>query len=185
MARFVRYIGKCPRKSDNVTGSAAYWDLPGQVVEVPTEIAVRLLGYSDSFVEKDSRNDPGDEAVYEVMTGTNESYFVNGLGEKVVPESDDDVVDPVLVMPTDTKFSFSNEKDVAIQQAIELLERDDPDNFTTDGYPQMAMLETILGYPVSIADRDRVWEELLSSNTLTSGQANGEDPTDDDVEVIV
>ena len=54
----IRYVGKQPKKRDNVAGSAFVWYRRGEVHDVPRGIAVRLLLHPDVWVVADGEKDP-------------------------------------------------------------------------------------------------------------------------------
>lgn len=54
----LRYIGKQPKKRDNVAGSSFKWNRRGEVVDVPKTIALKLLQHPDVWVVADSNSDP-------------------------------------------------------------------------------------------------------------------------------
>ena len=172
MSRHIRYIGSNPKQKDNIVGSRTAWPHPGAVVEVPEEVAVRLIPHHTVFVEYKADNDPGDEVCYKVMTGTNECHYVNSKGEVV--DAPKDVLDVQTVPPVDTDFAFSNDKDTAIRQAIEMIDTKDSDNLTMKGLPRIELIESILGYPCNVADRDRLWEEIQSEASVSVAGDNGQ-----------
>lgn len=174
MSRKIRFIGKSPIKRDNVAGSKMVWPHPGAVIEVPDEVAIRLIPYHTVFVEYNADNDPGDEVCYEVITDTNVSHFVNSKGEIV--DSPEEVLDVQKVEPVATNFAFSNDKDTAIRQAIEMIDTKDKDNLTMQGYPRVELIEGILGYPCNSADRDRMWGEIQSEIAVSLDAEIGQTP---------
>lgn len=177
MSKRIRYIGKKPRKEDNVASSNFVWEHPGQVKEVSDEVAIRLLNYPSVWVEEGAANDPGANAKYERITGTKESTIIQN-GETV--DGTGEVVEPEKVKPVENAagFAFSNDPSEAVEQAIRMLDPDNDDHFTGQGIPRVGAIEALLGYPIKAEARNAAWEKLVNETPTSLDEMIGK-PTEE------
>ncbi len=61
--RMIKFVGKAPRKRDNVTFSNLVWEEQGAVLPVPEAIAVRLLKHPDVWADVTGDGDVPDATV--------------------------------------------------------------------------------------------------------------------------
>ncbi len=57
---FLKYVGKQPRKTDNILKTATVWSEPGDIQEVPDPVGLRLKQYEDVWQECDKDGNPKD-----------------------------------------------------------------------------------------------------------------------------
>lgn len=184
MSRRIKYIGKAPHKRDNVCRTTLFWPHQGAIVDTPDEIAVRLLAHKDVWVEAV----PGDtgapmdasggapktveervESAIKEIEACDGWFFVDLYRETgelptqiqpATPDPDAGLGDPNPSPQVETRFPFNNDREAAVIQAINLLNRKDEDHFTKQGIPRVEAISQLLGYEITAEERTKAWEHI-------------------------
>lgn len=181
MSKRIKYIGKAPVKRDNVCRTTLFWPHPGAVVEAPDEIAVRLLAHKDVWIEA-SANDHGapmrvdsgrpltaeervEAAIKEIEAADGWLYVdlyreTGELPTQIQPaaEAGNDEGEAKPPPKAPSPFPFNNDREAAVVQAINMLNRKDEDHFTKQGVPRVEAISQLLGYEISAEERTKAWE---------------------------
>jgi hypothetical protein len=174
----IRYIGKKPRKSDNVTNSNIIWTKPQQVKDVPVSMALRLLNFPSIWCEADTDVDPHkgeshkgvelvadksgnmlspEERVKQIYIGlVNIPDGIDLLNEIIAAGGIQDEDEPEI--PVGAISGGATNAEMVVEM-IPLLEENNPDHYTAGGLPQIPALALLTGITdLSAKDRDDGWE---------------------------
>lgn len=129
----VKFIGRTNQRRDNIRGTGTVWKGPGDVQLVNRVDAKVLAKYSDTWeivpMEGDTRHPTLEEAEQQV---------------KDTPEA---------------QQQADENRDEKIREAINRLDRDNPENWTGSGRPKVDALRS--DFPdISVSEINRIWSEM-------------------------
>ena len=163
----VMYVGNKPEKTDTVTHSGLYWPGPGAVLEVDYTIAVQLLRHPDVWVEVDEDGN--------VINGKSmrSGQSVGKRPQQPAPKAPEsppqDDGDDDGSGETDSDGDGGEGDDTAdhcevtidaVKEAIQGLDRENPDHFTAVGKPKVKAIEFALARKVTAALVAEAWKEI-------------------------
>lgn len=173
--RHIKFVGKTPRRRDNLFRSGLVW-MPGEVHVVTDEMAAEFTKYPDVWAEVDENGGilvdqylsacakaklppllvdeapaPKDVDAGQKGNGTEGQDEQNpGQGSDDEKQGDDKAPDPAA----------DADPIAAIKQAIYSLDRNNQDHFTEKGSPKVAAVREIAGEDVTVAMLNQAWKEI-------------------------
>ena len=148
-SRKLQYIGKKASKPDNICKTGLIWEGPGDVKEVPSVVAERLLQHTDIW------RDVTDE-----VQKTGQAPAIDGL------------IDEVLA-PT-ASVQFRGGRGEQIMQALQVMDETNTEHYDENGKPSIAVIEQILGYEISPDELGLVMQDIQRARDESAGVVNVE-----------
>jgi hypothetical protein len=147
-SRHLQYIGKKAEKPDNICNTGLMWHGTGDVKEVPSVVAERLLQHTDIWRD----------VTEEVESG------------KGAPSLGGTVDNPHL---PDSTVQFTGGREEQILKALHVMDESNPEHYK-DGYPSIAVVEGILSYEITPDELRLVVEDMQSAQNHAMGISDGD-----------